>query len=177
MNNHEATPEQWDELRARVEALEAQANHSPGATKMVPVATVTRDKDATGNYVIVHDTATPPPVATDEELAPLLWVLWNHQGGKSDVGQPIRKYLGMGQFERMSDQHIKVAARWPQSYDQAGSPEVAEPAPVAEEVGELVANLRTMATDAGLACQAGDFKILTLAADMLQRLGKQEAGR
>lgn len=33
------------ELRARVEALEAQANHSPGATKMVP-----------------------PPVATDEEL-------------------------------------------------------------------------------------------------------------
>jgi hypothetical protein len=68
MNNHKATPEQWKkveesaapsavvtggstdscilELRARVEALEAQANHSPGATKMVP-----------------------PPVATDKELS------------------------------------------------------------------------------------------------------------
>ena len=51
----------------------------------------------------------------------------------------------------------------------------ATPPPVAGEVEELVANLRTMATDAGLACQPGDFKMLTLAADMLQRLGKQEA--
>jgi hypothetical protein len=65
MSNYKATPKQWEnieglawgrnplsnaacllELRARVEALEAQANHSPGATKMVP----------------------PLPVATDEEL-------------------------------------------------------------------------------------------------------------
>jgi hypothetical protein len=60
---------------------------------------------------------------------------------------------------------------------QAGSQEVAEPAPVAGEVEELVANLRTMATDAGLACQPGDFKILALAADMIQRLGKQEVRR
>jgi hypothetical protein len=46
-----------------------------------------------------------------------------------------------------------------------------------EEVEELVADLRTMATHAGLACQPGDFKILTRAANMIQRLGKQEAGR
>jgi hypothetical protein len=137
-------------LQARVAKLEAQANHSPGATKMVP-----------------------PPVATDEELAPLLWVLWHHLGGGSAVGQPIRKYLGMGQFERMSDQHIKVAARWAQSYGQASSREVADPAPVEGEVEELVADLRTMATDAGLACQPGDFKILTRAANMIQKIGER----
>jgi hypothetical protein len=45
--------------------------------------------------------------------------------------------------------------------------------PVAGEVGEMVADLRTMATDAGLACQPGDFKILTLAANMLQWLGER----
>jgi hypothetical protein len=53
MKNFKATPQQWTEvgvlvsatrdctleLRARVEALEAQANHIPDATKMVPVAT------------------------------------------------------------------------------------------------------------------------------------------
>lgn len=47
-------------ITGRLEKLEAQADHSPGATKMVPVATVTRDRDETGNYAIVHDTATPP---------------------------------------------------------------------------------------------------------------------
>ncbi len=56
-------------------------------------------------------------------------------------------------------------------------PPVAEPAPVAGEVEELVADLRTMATDAGLACQPGDFKILTRAANLLQQIGEQEAGR
>jgi hypothetical protein len=52
-----------------------------------------------------------------------------------------------------------------------------EPPTDQEEVEELVADLRTMATHAGLACQPGDFKILTRAANMIQRLGKQEAGR
>jgi hypothetical protein len=71
MNDFKATPECWEwqekwaskevpdedsscflELRARVEALEAQANHFPGVTKMVP-----------------------PPVATDEELR----AIWNFE--------------------------------------------------------------------------------------------------
>ena len=57
-------------------------------------------------------------------------------------------------------------------------PDSSTPPPVAtDEVEELVAELRAMATDAGLACQPGDFKILTRAANMIQRLGKQEAGR
>ena len=63
MKNYKATPEQWEaserraangnitdirllELRARVEALEAQAS----------------------NYLEIPDSSTPPPVATDEEL-------------------------------------------------------------------------------------------------------------
>ena len=88
MDNYKATFEQWYmleqyaksncaidtcilELRARVEALEAQANHFVDVPKMVP-----------------------PPVATD------------------NVGQPIRKYLGMGQFERMSDKQIGFAKHW-----------------------------------------------------------------
>jgi hypothetical protein len=67
MDNHKATPKQWEEvgafvsatrdcileLRARVEALEGQGNHN--------VSNVTRDRDKTGSYVIVHNTATPPP--------------------------------------------------------------------------------------------------------------------
>jgi hypothetical protein len=52
---------------------------------------------------------------------------------------------------------------------------VPPPAPVAGEVGELVADLRAMATHAGLACQPGDFKILTRAANMLQQIGEREA--
>jgi len=67
MNNQRET--QLEQLQARVEALEAQANHFPGATKMVPVAKVTRDRDETGNYVIVHDTATSPPVADPAPVA------------------------------------------------------------------------------------------------------------
>jgi hypothetical protein len=135
-----------------------QANHIPDATKMVP-----------------------PPVATDEELAPLLWVLWYHQGGKSDVGQPIRKYLGMGQFERMSDKQIEVAKHWAQSNRQAGIPEVAEPAPVAGEVMKLIQclQLRAASLDAEGATlvQRGDADYFGRAATMLQQLGGQQAGK
>jgi hypothetical protein len=50
------------QLLARVEALEAQANHSPGATKMVP-----------------------PPVATDEELK----AIWNVPGTSLEAFRAI----------------------------------------------------------------------------------------
>ena len=98
---HRATPEQWHrvlfmeslqsdaaavdlastvcELRARVEALEAQ-------------------QQAQG--------------ADHARVAPLLWVLWNHQGSGSPVGQPIRKYLGMGQFQGMSKEQVETAKSW-----------------------------------------------------------------
>ena len=43
------------------------------------------------------------------DTAPLLWVLYNHQGAHSPIGQPIRRYLGMGQFERMTSEQIQAA--------------------------------------------------------------------
>jgi len=69
MNDFKATPEQWAEvgafasatrdcileLRARVEALEAQAS----------------------NYPAIPDSSTPPTVATDEELLKI----WNSEKG------------------------------------------------------------------------------------------------
>jgi hypothetical protein len=58
MDDNRSTP--LEQLRARVEALEAQANHIPDATKMVP-----------------------PPVATDEELADT----WHKTPGVTDVSR------------------------------------------------------------------------------------------
>lgn len=167
MSNQRETPEQWKadkydwskadteamdndsafrcilELRDRVEALEAKRSGAVGMSiadeilvyhsllaAQSPVKAVFHGKAAVET--------TPPPVATDEELAPLLRVLWHHQGGGSTVGQTIRKYLGMGQFERMSDQQIEVAKRWAQSNGPASSREVAEPAPVAGGLVERV---------------------------------------
>lgn len=45
----------------------------------------------------------------DELLAALLWVLWHHQGGSSDTGQPIRKLLGIGQHDRLTDDQLRLA--------------------------------------------------------------------
>lgn len=38
-----------------------------------------------------------------------LWSLWHHQGASSVVGQPIRKLLGMGEFDRLSDEQLAQA--------------------------------------------------------------------
>ena len=46
----------------------------------------------------------------------LLWTLYHHQGGSSDIGQPIRWALGIGQHDRMTDEQIaegKAAAKMP----------------------------------------------------------------
>ena len=37
-----------------------------------------------------------------KERDALLWVLWHHQGGSSPVGQPIRRALGIGQFDHLT---------------------------------------------------------------------------
>ena len=42
----------------------------------------------------------------------LLWTLWHHQGGSSHIGQPIRKLLGIGQHERMTDEQIQQAKKF-----------------------------------------------------------------
>ena len=52
----------------------------------------------------------PLPTHDLSNAAPLLWLLWHHQGNHSPIGQHIRKYLGMGQFEPMSDAQIGAAS-------------------------------------------------------------------
>lgn len=49
---------------------------------------------------------------TETAECALLWVLWHHQGANSDVGRPIRFALGMGQFDRLTDEQIKKAKQW-----------------------------------------------------------------
>ena len=39
----------------------------------------------------------------------LLWALYHHQGASSDVGQPLRQALGIGQYDRMTDEQIAMA--------------------------------------------------------------------
>lgn len=39
----------------------------------------------------------------------LLWALYHHQGASSEVGQPIRKALGIGQYDRLTDEQIATA--------------------------------------------------------------------
>ena len=59
----------------------------------------------------------PAPVAPAAEhdpsnAAPLLWLLWNHLGSQSPVGQVIREYLRMGRFDRMTQEQIEAADHW-----------------------------------------------------------------
>jgi hypothetical protein len=54
----------------------------------------------------------PSPTYELTDVAPLLWVLFNHLGAGSPVGQPIRRYLGMGQHDRMTDKQMDAATRW-----------------------------------------------------------------
>jgi hypothetical protein len=170
MNNHMETL--LHNLLARVAKLEAQANHIPGATKMVPEVTDEelkgiwdRSRDfeqalraicdrgvayaQAGNLKGSLTSSTPPPVATDEELRDI----W-------DRAYDLRAIYDLG-----------VA------HGQASRREVAEPAPVAGEVAELVADLRIMAAYAAAACQSRDGETLTRFANTLQQLLEQEAER
>jgi hypothetical protein len=122
MSNRRET--QLEQLLARVEALEAQADHSRGVTEMVP-----------------------PPVATDDT--------WHKTTGGTFLDRRRAVYnLGV-------------------EHGQASSREVADPAPVAGEVAELVADLRIMAAWAAGANQFRDGETLNSAANTLQRLSER----
>ena len=41
----------------------------------------------------------------------LLWALYHHQGGKSEVGQPIRQLLGIGQHDHLTNKQIERASK------------------------------------------------------------------
>lgn len=46
-------------------------------------------------------------VATRDGL--LLWALYHHQGGKSEIGQPIRRLLGLEQHDALTEKQIELA--------------------------------------------------------------------
>lgn len=67
-------------------------------------------------YRIRADELAPPaPALPDEIKQVLLWALWHHLGGCSSIGQPIRKFLGMGANERMTDEQLITAKAYPAS--------------------------------------------------------------
>jgi hypothetical protein len=124
---------------------------------------------------------TPPP-----ELAQTIWrELRNaHYQGSSEP-DPWDRAVAKA-YRAGADAELEACCEWfaQEGYTNTATriraarrPKPPESPTDEEEVEELVADLRTMATHAGLACQPGDFKILTRAANMIQRLGKQEAGR
>jgi hypothetical protein len=87
--------------------------------------------------------AQPEPEATHDlsDVAPLLWLLWNHLGSSSSVGQPIRKYLGMGRFESMSDAQIGAANQYRALLPESSRTTLAQPEPEGvtdEELLELM---------------------------------------
>ena len=41
--------------------------------------------------------------------AALCYVLWNHQGDSSTIGQQIRPLLGLGQHDRMTEDQVRAA--------------------------------------------------------------------
>jgi hypothetical protein len=154
MDNYKATPEQWAaiekdsrfqldacilELRARVIALEAQA----------------------GNYPVIPDSSTPPPVATDEELDKL----WNSE---DTWNGSLRALYNLGI-----------------EHGQARSREVAEPAPVAGGLVERVSDAITSETGSRWASTEARAAILEVAQWLREnecdynavRWLEQEAGR
>jgi hypothetical protein len=134
-DQHRATPEQWDsiercadgsdpyscilELRARIEALEAAQQPRAFTGKVVaPIkAPITRDRDETGNYLIVHDTpalasSLVERVATDAELCKVYNDAPDHCGpalravydlGREHGAVPIRSGPESPLVERVAD--------------------------------------------------------------------------
>lgn len=41
----------------------------------------------------------------------LLYALYYHQGSQSPVGQPIREFLGIGQFDQLTDEQLVAAKK------------------------------------------------------------------
>jgi hypothetical protein len=104
---HRATEEQWE-----IVEICREQGHTPWPTATCLLELRSR-VEALEREVVV-DQPEPAPLATEESsaVAPLLWVLWHHLGANSPVGQPIREYLGMGQFEPMSEEQVESAKRW-----------------------------------------------------------------
>jgi len=133
-----------EELRARVEALQAlthelQTMHNTAVDWRMEQDHRLNLLEAAMPRALEPMTEVrefiPAPVTHDlANTAPLLWVLWNHLGGSSPIGQPIRQYLGMDQFERMTEDQIQAAKQ----YRDDLMPEATTPVPA----GSLVERVK-----------------------------------
>jgi hypothetical protein len=144
MNNYKATPDCW-EWQEKWASKEVPDEDSSCFLELR--ARVAKLEAQGRNYPETPDSSTPPPVATDEELDDT----WHKTTGGTFLARRRAVYdLGV-------------------AHGQAGRREVADPAPVAGKVEELVADLRNMASEASAAFQFDDAKILYRAANMIQR--------
>jgi len=73
----------------------------------------------------------------------LLWILWHHQGGSSQLGQSIRLAIGMGQHEEMNEQQLATAKEFEA---RNSKPEPGQPAAnMAQEINlNTIENLAMM---------------------------------
>lgn len=76
--------------------------------------------------------AAVEPVAQQQPTSPdvhdaLLFCLWHHQGGSSKIGQPIRAALGIGEFDRLTDDQLAAAKRIQSAITSQPLPQEREP--------------------------------------------------
>jgi hypothetical protein len=161
MSNYKATPEQWKKVEESAAPSAVVTGGSTDSCILELRSRIEQLEAQAGNYPAIPDSSTPPPVATDEELSDT----W-YKGSLTPDGRHIIGRKGCRAVYNLGIEH-----------GQAGSREVADPAPVAGEMAELVADLRIMATWAVAANQFSDGETLTRAANMIQQLSEQEAGR
>lgn len=64
----------------------------------------------------------------DRMRSALLAALWHHQGGSSAIGQPIRRLLGIGQHEHLTDEQVKEAKAFVHGDLQGHNPRPIPPA-------------------------------------------------
>jgi hypothetical protein len=97
---------------------------------------------------------TPKPAThCPTDAASLLWILWNHQGSRSPEGQAIRKYLGIGRFDRMTADQVEAAKNY--AMDQLPA---AQPAPPVAPAGGLVERVaEKMGPQSQAAMDAGEL--------------------
>ena len=76
-----------------------------------------------------------------DSVAVLLWLLWHHQGGSSDIGQPIRAMLGMGQHDHLTDAQVAEARRIEAALTREAAPQASGGDAWAFSVRELLREL------------------------------------
>ena len=123
-----ATPEQWERLKRRVRLNALEDEDAPFLLELrarveALEAAQQQEQDPDGNR-------------EDQFRCALLWVLWHHQGGSSPIGQPLRRFLGLGPHDRMNPAWVQLAQRWGEDY--ASSSALPETEAQAAPAGSLV---------------------------------------